>query len=105
MPDNKLPPDIIKHWPEVFSDVEVKSVPVRYIDAILVHFDDGSTYEIQLDTNEIEDNTSEDFVEDTLETFFTEYEDMIEGIEFKLHTKKVIRDIKSRTRKFLKKNK
>lgn len=101
----KLPPDIIKHWPEVFNDVEVQAVPIRYIQSVLVHFDDGTTYEIDIDSSEIDDNVNEDIVEDTLEAFFEEYEDLIEGIEFKLHTKKVIRDIKAHTKKFLKRNK
>lgn len=103
---NKFPPEIIKHWPEVFKDIQVEAVPIKYIEAVLVHFDDGSTYEISLDDeNELDHEDASDFVEETLETFFEEYEDVIEGIEFKLHTKKVIRDIKSQTKRFLRRNK
>ena len=36
MPKNKLPPEVIKHWPEIFEDVEIKSIPIEYIHTVHV---------------------------------------------------------------------
>ena len=49
MPKNKLPDEVIKHWPEVFGDVEIKAVPIEYIHNIHVYFHDGKVWEIDLD--------------------------------------------------------
>lgn len=100
---NKLPPDVIKHWPEIFKDVDVKAVPLAYLESIQVHFDDGKIWEIDIDHEKIE--AGEEVLEDTLEAFFEEYDDVIEAVNFQLNTKKVIADIKSRTRLFMKKRK
>jgi len=101
---SRLPPDVIKHWPEVFEDIDVKAVPVEYIDSIQVYFDDGTVWEIDIDEKEITEN-SPDIVEESLGAFFEEYDDVIENVDFRLNTKKVIRDIKSRSQQFLKKRK
>lgn len=101
--EGKLPPEVIRQWPEIFKDVEVKAVPVKYIKSIQVQFTDGKIWIIDIDQEKI---SEEDFsVEDELEAFFDEYDDQIESVDFKLDTKKVIYDVKKRTNRFLKKRK
>lgn len=98
----KLPPDVVRHWPEVFKDVEIQTIPVQYLVSIRVEFEDGKIWEIEIDKNKLQDDQT---VEDSLSTFFEEYSDAIVNIDFRLDTQKVIRDVKSRTRQFLKKRK
>ena len=51
--ENKLPADVIRLWPEVFKDVEIKAVPVEYIDSLQIHFKDGKTWEIDLNKKKL----------------------------------------------------
>lgn len=100
--NGKLPPEVVRHWPEVFKDVEIQTIPVQYLVSIRVEFHDGKIWEIEIDRNKLNDDQT---VEDSLSDFFEEYADSITNIDFRLDTEKVIRDVKSRTRAFLKKRK
>lgn len=105
MPKNKLPPEVIKHWPEIFNDVEIKAVPIEYIHSVHVHFHDGKIWEIDLDQQALRSKGDVSKVEDSLETFLAEYNDEISHVDFRLNTSKVVQDVKSRTRSFMKKRK
>lgn len=105
MPKNKLPPEVIKHWPEIFNDVEIKAVPIEYIHSVHVHFHDGKIWEIDLDRQALQSKGDVSKVEDSLETFLAEYNDEISHVDFRLNTSKVVQDVKSRTRSFMKKRK
>lgn len=98
----KLPPEVVRHWPEVFKDVEIQTIPVQYLVSIRVEFEDGKVWEIEIDKNKLSD---EETIEDSLSTFFEEYSESIINIDFRLDTQKVIKDVKERTRRFLKKRK
>lgn len=103
--DNKLPADVIRLWPEVFKDVEIKAVPVEYIESLQIHFKDGKTWEIDLDKKKLAEEGLTESLEDTLDAFFEEYDDDIINVDFRLNTRKVIADVKARTRSFMKKRK
>ena len=105
MPKNKLPPEVIKHWPEIFNDVEIKAVPIEYIHSVHVHFHDGKIWEIDLDQQALRSKGDVSKVEDSLETFLAEYNDEISHVDFRLNTSKVVQDVKSRSRSFMKKRK
>ena len=98
----KLPPDVIRHWPEVFNDVEIQTIPIEYLVSVRVEFSDGKVWEIDIDRTKISDN---DTIEDSLSDFFEEYSESIANIDFRLDTQKVIKDVKERTRRFMKKRK
>lgn len=100
--NGKLPPDVVRHWPEVFKDVEIQTIPVQYLVSIRVEFEDGKIWEIELDKSKLSDDQS---IEDSLSTFFEEYSESIINIDFRLDTQKVIKDVKERTKRFLKKRK
>jgi hypothetical protein len=100
---DKLPPSIINQWPEVLKDIEIKAVPAEYLKAITVTFTDGNSWYI--DINEEFANNDNISVEDSLESFFEEYNDTITSIEFQLDAPTLISDIKSRTKTFMKKRK
>lgn len=98
--NNKLPPEIVNHWPEVFEHVEIKAIPLEYLDSIDVHFYDGKVWNIDL-----KDDKSAESLEETLQTFFNEYDDVIKSVDFSLNTAKVKQDVQARTRSFMKKRK
>jgi hypothetical protein len=106
VPD-KLPPEVIEHWPEIFKDIEIKAVPVEYINSVVVRFDDGETWEIDLspESLDVDEVDIVEVIEDTLEAFFEEYDEYIESVDFRLNTQKVIDDITKRVSTFLKKRK
>ena len=106
MPD-KLPPEVIQHWPEIFKDIEIKAVPLEYITAVIIHFDDGQQWEIELDDEKlkVEGVDIADVVEEILEQFFEEYDEYISSVDFRLDTERVISDVKKRVKYFLKKKK
>ena len=98
MPSKKLPPEVIKYWPEVFEDVEVEVVPIDYLYSVRISFEDGVTWDIDLtDKDNVYDLESS--ISDLLET----YEDSIIHIDFRLNTEKVKKDISKRTHLFMKK--
>jgi hypothetical protein len=96
--NKKLPKEVVDHWPEVFEDVEVEVIPVKYLYSIRITFEDGITWDVSIDKNST-DNDVETAIEEVLE----EYEDTISSIDFRLDTEKVKRDISKRTHIFMKK--
>ena len=44
----RLPKEVVAHWPEIFSDLHVESIPVEYLLSIKVTFKDGKNWEIRL---------------------------------------------------------
>lgn len=97
----KLPPEVVKAWPEILKDIDIHAVPIKYITSLRVQFEDGEIWEIDLQN----DNLSDEEIEDSIDTFFEEYDDLIDTIDFRLDTQKVIKDIRRRTRMFMKKRK
>jgi hypothetical protein len=105
VPKNKLPSEVISQWPEVFGDVEIHAVPIEYIHSAHVYFHDGKVWQIDIDKQNISNNTDVSAIENSLETFLTQYNDDIDHVDFRLNTSKVVDDVKKRTRSFMKKRK
>ena len=105
MSKNKLPPEVIDHWPEVFKDVEISAVPIEYIHSVHVHFHDGKIWQIDIDKKASKQNGNIAQVEESLEIFLAEYNDEISHVDFRLNTPKVVEDVKKRTKSFMKKRK
>ena len=99
---DKLPQEIIDHWPEVFQDIEIKAIPIEYIRTANVYFDNGDIWEIDIQGEFIQDH---DTAEEALELFFEEYDVSIVKVDFKIDSEKVIKDVKTRTKTFMKKRK
>lgn len=98
-----LPKEVIQHWPEVFGEVELNVLPLRYLHSVLVNFKDGKTWEIKI-TTETKRKGWEQF-QGTLSDLCKSYEAKIENVDFKLDTKRVKKDIEKSTQQFLKKRK
>lgn len=97
---NKVEED--EYWEEILQTINVEFLPVEYIQLIVVTFDDGEIWEI--DVADTQGQTKEE-IDDTLREFFDEYEDKIVNMDFRLNIQKLKRDIGKRTKRFLKLNK
>jgi len=98
-----LPKDVIDHWPEVFGDVQLNVVPLRYLHTVLVNFKDGKTWEIKI-TSDTKRKGWKAFEKNLCE-LVKNYDDRVDNVDFKLDTKRVRKDIELSTQKFLKKKK
>tara|TARA_Y100000389_G_scaffold152175_1_gene152051 strand:+ start:279 stop:596 length:318 start_codon:yes stop_codon:yes gene_type:complete len=102
-PNNKLPQDVIDHWPEILKDVDVSVVPLAYLHSMRIIFTDGKVWEVDIEKSMQSPNA--DSLETEIETLIEEYNDQIENIDFRLNVHKVKQDITKRTKFFLKKGK
>jgi hypothetical protein len=100
---NKLPQDVIDHWPEVLNDVDVSVVPLEYLHSMRILFTDGKIWEV--DIQKSLEKPSAANLETEIESLLEEYNDYIDNIDFRLNVEKVKHDITRRTKFFLKKGK
>ena len=99
----RLPKEVVAHWPEIFSDLHVESIPVEYLLSIKVTFKDGKNWEIRLKNNRKKMTNKE--LEKQITELFKTYGDSIKIVDFRVDTNKVKADITKRTKTFLKKRK
>jgi acid phosphatase class B len=90
-----------EYWEEILNDIDMDFIPLEYINTVIVRFVDGKEWEI--DINKTKQST--DDVDSILEEFFTEYDDTIDKVDFRLDTERLKKDIQKRTTRFLKVNK
>jgi len=102
-PGKKLPKDVIANWPEVFGEVNLNVMPLRYLHAVLINFKDGKTWEIRITSKT--KTAGWDSFQRSLSELVKRYNHRVEDIDFKLDTQRVRRDIEKETQKFLKKKK
>lgn len=96
-----LPKEVIKHWPEVFGEINLKVIPLKYLDCLVVTFKDGKSWRIPVYSKIKKDNLAK--IENELAEFFSSYQNSIDQIDFKLDTDRIKKDISKITGKFLKK--
>lgn len=106
MPSRKksLSRDIIAKWPEVFKDIEVKAVPLEYLDSVEVTFTNGKRWLIQVNRTAENSDLNKD-VEKSLNEMFQTYNAAIKNVDFKVDSERVKLDVQKRTKQFLKKKK
>jgi hypothetical protein len=98
-PGKTLPKEVIECWPEVFGEIKLNVLPLRYLHAVLITFKDGKVWEIKV-TAKTKREGWESF-EKSLSELFKTYEQRIDNIDFKLDTERVKKDIEKTTKKFL----
>jgi hypothetical protein len=99
----KLPKDVVECWPEVFGEVKLRVLPLRYLHAVLITFKDGKTWEIKV--TQVTQRNGWDSFEESLSELFKTYERRIVDVNFKLDTDRIKKDIEKGTQRFLKKRK
>lgn len=103
MKKKSLPKDVVDQWPEVFSDVDVKAIPIPYLYSMRIIFKDGKVWDINIDDHARKNSI--DDLEAHLSELITTYEDSIEHIDFRLDVERVKKDVMKKTKSFLKKPK
>ncbi len=98
-----LPKEVIAHWPEVFGDIKLNVMPVRYLHSVLVNFKDGKTWEIKLSAQA--KRAGWESFQKSLSDLCSSYENKIDNIDFKLDTHLIKKHVQESTNKFLKKKK
>lgn len=95
-----LSTEIIKSWPEVFGEVKLNILPLRYLHSVIITFTDGKIWAIRL-TADVR-KAGWEALEKILLDLIKEYEDYIKDVDFKLDANRVKKDIEKKTKKFLK---
>lgn len=95
----KPPKNLIKEWPEVFDDLYINTMPVAYLDALLLEFDDGRVWEINI-KEQLKSGDPDQLAKKLLDTL-SEYKDTIKKIDFKFDVDLLRQDIKNRTKDLL----
>jgi hypothetical protein len=95
-----LPKDIVDQWPEIFNEIDVKAVPLEYLDSMRIIFKDGKIWLFRL-KNKSKTVETDEFKEN-LETLIDTYRENIEHIDFRLDVDKVKKDIVKKTNNFMK---
>jgi hypothetical protein len=98
-----LPKDVIAHWPEVFGEVHLNVLPIRYLHTVLVNFKDGKSWEIKI-TAQTRKEGWEKF-EQNLSEMLRNYNDSVDNVDFKLDSVRVRKDVERSTQQFLRKKK
>ena len=98
-----LPKEVIECWPEVFGEVKLRVLPLRYLHTVMITFKDGKTWEVKV-TAETQ-KKGWDSLEESLSELFKTYESKIDNVDFKLDTTQIKKDIERITQRFLKKRK
>jgi len=101
---DKLSKGVQNAWPEVLGDIKVDVIPLEYLISVRVSFKDKKIWEIDMESSrkKLGDDGA---LEDVLEELFTEYENAIQHIDFRLDTERLKNDVQKRTRSFMKKGK
>jgi len=93
----KPPEHLIDQWPEVFTDLEINTMPVAYIDSVRIDFSDGSVWEIDITTKLLSEDP--DLVAEKLLDTVEDYQDIIVKIDFKMDIERLMNDVKHETKK------
>lgn len=91
------PRHLVKEWPEVFEDLYINTMPIAYVDTMIIEFSDGRIWEIDIkDQNKKSDP---DKVAEKLLNTLNEYKDTIKKLDFKFDVDLLKNDIKNGTDK------
>jgi len=99
----KFPKDVVDLWPEVFSEIDLNVIPVRYLDTITVEFTNKEVKEIKL--AQIHPDADWIEFEKQLKVVLQTYEKEIDNVDFKLDTERLKKDILQQVNNFLKQRK
>jgi hypothetical protein len=97
----KLSKDVIASWPEIFEEINLNSIPLKYLCTLNVKFKDKRVWTIDLTSKNKLDQWN--IIEKNIFELITNYKHHIESIDVKLDTDRIKRDITRQTNKFLRK--
>lgn len=83
----------------MFDDLYMNTMPVAYLDAMLLEFNDGRIWEINIKEHLVQDDP--DSVAKKLLQTMNEYKDSIKKVDFKINIDLLKKEIQDRTNKLL----
>ena len=83
----------------MFEDLYMDTMPVAYVDVMILEFNDGRIWEIDI-KNQLKSSDPDDVAKKLLKTL-SEYKDTIKKLDFKIDIEMLKADIKKRTKKIL----
>lgn len=95
----KPPKDVIKEWPEVFEEIYMSSMPIKYIHGVELTFHDGRVWEIDLP--EQLDLVDEDDILEKLSEGIRDFQDEIVTVNFQVDIDRLKQDILKLTKNIL----
>lgn len=99
----KFPKEVIDHWPEVFGEITLNVIPLKYLDSITIKFKNNKVWEVDVRSKQAQNDW--DSFEKSLKEMLSNYESEIDNVDFKLDTERLKKDIVRNTNTFLKKRK
>lgn len=93
----RLRGQLINQWPEVLKDVCVSSMPLAYLNSINLEFSDGRLWQIEIESQAIQDRELE--LNEKVSNILDEYEEEIIKIDFDVDVDRLKTDIKKTTKK------
>ena len=91
----KPPTNLVKEWPEVFDDLYMNTMPVAYLESLILEFDDGRVWEIDV-KQQLDMDDPNKIAKKLLDTI-NEYKDEIKKVDFKFDVDLLKKEIKKRT--------
>lgn len=102
MSKQQTPNQKTDQWTEIFQSLNLDIIPVQYLHSVRITFNDGKIWDI--DIAKSKKNKNNIFtIEESLTKLFSEYEENIQNIDFRLDTLKIKKDVLKSTAKLLKK--
>jgi len=101
MSQKKLSKEVVAAWPEVFENVKLNVVPVKYLSTITIVFKDKRVWTVNV--KEGNKKNGWEIIEHNIDEIVKNYKQHIINIDFKLDTDKIKRDVTKLTNKFLRK--
>lgn len=95
----KPPKHLVDEWPEVFKDLYMDTMPVAYVEKMIIEFTDGRIWEINV-KQQLESSDPDNVAKKLLNSL-TEYKDTIKNLDFKIDVGLLKADIAKKTKKIL----
>jgi hypothetical protein len=95
----KPPRHLVDEWPEVFNDLYMDTMPVAYVNKMIIEFTDGRIWEIDI-KEQLKKDDPDNIAKKLLETL-SEYKDTIKNLDFKIDVELLKSDIAKKTKKIL----
>lgn len=93
------PVNLVNEWPEVFEDLHITTMPINYLNNILIEFSNGRVWEISI-SDQLKNSTAEQLSEKLLDTL-KEYRSEIKKIDINLDVDRLKKDIQHSSKNIL----
>ena len=91
----------VDEWSALFREIELNVVPLDYVDAVLLRFNDGDCWEIPIPAKTRRATLVE--FEDNIDELIKSYEQYIYKVDIKIDTDKIKKDVEKAIKKMSKK--